>query len=71
MHDWFGFESHQPGTGRIGSHRVIRKHDLSQRTRSSVEWAVTFHSNDSVRNHEMKRDGCAQIKDEIRSELAT
>jgi len=32
MRDSVGLESYQPGTGRVGGHRIIGEHDLPQET---------------------------------------
>ena len=63
VHDSAGFESHQSRAGCIGSHRIVRKHDLPQRTRGAVEWSVAFHRHDAVRDNEVDRNGGAQIED--------
>ena len=62
VHDSSGFEPHESCAGCIGSNRVIRKYDLSQRTRGAVEWPVSFHRNNAVRDNEVDRNGGAQIK---------
>src|SRR5271157_5268517 len=63
VHDSSGFEPHESCAGCIGSNRVIRKYDLSQRTRGAVEWSVSFHCHDAVRDNEVDRNGGAQIED--------
>ena len=63
MHDSVGFESHQPGIGRIGGHRIIGEHDLSQETSGAVERPVAFHCHNAVGDHEVDRNGGAKIKD--------
>src|SRR5271157_5380028 len=65
VHDSSGFEPHESCAGCIGSNRVIRKYDLSQRTRSAVEWPVSFHRNNAVRDHKVDRNSCAQIEDAL------
>jgi|SRR6516225_227430 len=62
VHDSSGFEPHESCAGCIGSNQVVRKYDLFQRTRSSVEGAITLHGDNSVRNHDVNWNGGAQIK---------
>ena len=57
VHDSAGIESHQTRTGCIGSHRIIRKHNRSQRTRRAVKGAVPFHRHDAIRDDEVDRNG--------------
>ena len=51
MHDSAGFESHQTRTGCIGCHRIIRKHNRSQRT-IGIPWnlnaTVTINDGNST-----------------------
>src|SRR5271166_730916 len=63
VHDSSGFEPHEPCAGCVGSNRVIRKHNLSQRTSRAVEWPVSFHRYDAVSDNEVDRKGGAQIED--------
>src|SRR5208337_638539 len=63
MHDSVGFESHQPGTGRVGGHRIIGEHDLPQETSGAVERPVAFHCHNAVGDHEVDRNGGAKILD--------
>src|ERR1035441_5600868 len=63
MHDSVGFESHQPGTGRVGGYRSGGEHDLPQETSGAVEWPVSFQGHDAVRDNEVDRNGGAQIED--------
>ncbi len=65
VNDSLGMKSHQLRADCIGGHRIIRKHDLSERAGSAVERPVAFHGHDAVRDHEMDRNGCAQIKDAL------
>src|SRR5208337_5132909 len=63
MRDSLGMKSHQPSKCGIGSDRVVRKHDLFERTRSAVEGSVSFHCDYSVRDDEVNRDCGADIED--------
>src|SRR5580704_14926971 len=65
VHDSVGIESHKSGAGCVGSYRIVRKHDLSQSARGTVERPVAFHRHNPVRNYEADRSGCAQIKDAL------
>ena len=56
VYDLSGFESHQPRAGRVGSHGIVCKHNLPQRPRRAVEWPVSFHRHDPVRDHEVDGD---------------
>jgi len=49
--------------GCVGCDRIIRQHNLLKGTRSAVEWPVSFHRHDPVRDNEVDRDGCASIDD--------
>src|SRR5664279_3562506 len=69
VHDSAGVESHQARAGCIGSHRVIRQHNLSQRTRGAVEWPVSFHRNNAVRDNKVDGKGGAQIEDALLNAL--
>src|SRR5271166_1805039 len=69
MHDSVGFESHQPGTGRVGGHRIISEHDLSQETIRAVERPVAFHCYNAVGDHEVHRNGGAKIEDALLNAL--
>ena len=42
------FESHQANTGRISGNGMVRRYNLAQRARRSIQWTITFHRNDSV-----------------------
>jgi hypothetical protein len=44
VRDSVGLEPHQSRAGCIGSLRIIRKHDLTQKTRRAVKRPVSFHS---------------------------
>jgi hypothetical protein len=57
--DSVGLEPHQPCAACIGSYRVIRKHDLSQRTSRAVEGPVSFHCHNAVRDHKVDRNSCS------------
>src|SRR5664280_2205263 len=63
VHDPVGAKPHQPRAGCIASHRIVRKHNLSQRTRVAVKGPVSFHRHDAVRDNEVDRNGGAQIED--------
>ena len=63
MRDSSGVESHQLRAGCISSNRIVGEHDLPQRTSSAVEWPVSFHRNNAVRDNEVDRNGGAQIED--------
>src|SRR5271165_6187580 len=65
MRDAIGFESHESGTGCIGSLWVVRKNNLSQRTSKASKRPVSFHRHDAVRDHEVDRNGGAQIQDAL------
>src|ERR1035437_9483853 len=67
--DSVGFESHQPGASDIGSHRIIREHNLSQGTRGAVEGSVAFHGHNAVCDNEVDRNGGAQIEDALLNTL--
>jgi hypothetical protein len=55
-------ESHQVRAGRVGGDGIVGKHDLAERTRGAVEWAITFRRNDSVRNYEADWNGGAYVE---------
>ena len=59
MHDSIRFKPHQSRTGRIGSHWIVGEHDLPHGTRRAVEWPVSFHRHDAVRDDEVDRNGGA------------
>src|SRR5271167_5150711 len=65
VNDAVGFKPHQSRAGRIGSHWIIRKHDLSETTRRAVERPVSFHRHNAVRDHKVYRNSCAQIEDAL------
>ena len=65
VHDSLRFKSHQTRAGCVRSDRVIREHNLSQKTRSTVQWAVAFHGYDAVRDDKVNRNGGAQIEDAL------
>ncbi len=50
-------------------HRIIRNHDRSQRPRSSVEWPVSFHRHDPVRDNKVDRNRGAEIEDALLTAL--
>src|SRR5271165_3797129 len=52
VHDSSCFESHQPRAYRVGSHRIVCKHDLPHRPRRAVERSIAFHRHDPVRDNE-------------------
>jgi hypothetical protein len=54
VHDSAGFESHQTRAGCIGSHRIVRQHNLPQGKRSAVEGAVAFHGHNAVCDDEAR-----------------
>src|ERR1039457_1949583 len=56
VHDSAGFESHKPCAGSVGSHRIVREHDLPQSTRRAVEWPISFHRYDAVHDNEVDRE---------------
>src|SRR5579864_6710346 len=62
-------EAHESGACRVSSNRIVRKHDLSQRTSSAVEWAVPFHCHNAVGDNEVDRDGRAYINDAFLNSL--
>ena len=57
VNDSFRMKSHQPGAGRIGSHRIVCKHNLPQRPRLAVERSIAFHRHNPVRDNEVDRNG--------------
>src|SRR5271166_5546994 len=69
VHDSSGFEPHESCAGCIGSNRVIRKYDLSQRTRGAIKRPVSFHRNNAVRDNEVDRNSGAQIEDALLNAL--
>ena len=69
VHDSAGSESHQTRTGCIRSYRIVRKHNHSQRTRRAVKGTVPFHRHYAVCDHEVDRNGCAQIEDALLNAL--
>jgi hypothetical protein len=52
VHDLAGFEFHQPCAGCIGSHRIVREHNLPPADEGPVEWPVSLHRHDPVRDNE-------------------
>src|SRR5271166_2391506 len=69
MYDSIRFESHQPGTGRVGGHRIIGEHDVPQETSGAVERSVSLHGHDTVCDNEVDWNGGAQIKDALLNAL--
>src|SRR5271157_4853857 len=69
VHDSSGFEPHESRTGCIGSDRVIRNNNLPKRTSSAVKGSVAFHGLNAVCDHEMDRNGGAQIEDALLNAL--
>lgn len=65
VNDSFRMKSHQPGAGRIGSHRIIREHNLSQKATVAVKRPVSFHRQNAVRDNEMDRNCGAEIEDAL------
>src|SRR5271165_6470973 len=63
VHNSIRFKPHQSRAGCVGSHWIVGEHDLPHGTRRAVEWPVSFHRHDSVRDHEVDRNGGAQIED--------
>src|SRR5664280_1759334 len=63
VRDSSGGESHQLRAGCISSNRIVGEHDLPQETSGTVEWPVSFHCHDAVRDNEVDRNGGAQIED--------
>src|SRR5271157_1213869 len=59
VNDSDGFESHQTRTSCVGSHRIVREHNLPQRTRRSIKGPVSFHCHNAVRDHKVDRNSCA------------
>ena len=53
MPDSIGLESHQSSASRIGGNGIVCQHNLAQRARRSVQLAITFHRNDSVRYNDV------------------
>src|SRR5208337_3698189 len=69
VRDSSGVESHQLRTGCISSNRIVGEHDLLQETSGAVEWPVSFHCHDAVRDNEVDRNGGAQIEDALLNAL--
>ena len=69
VNDAVWLESHQPRAGRVGSHRVVRKHDLSQRTRGAVERTVPLHCHNPVGDDEANGNRRAKIEDALLNAL--
>ena len=69
MRDSFGVEAHQLRAGCISSNRIVGEHDLPQETSGAVEWPVSFHCHDAVRDNEVDRNGGAQIENALLNAL--
>src|SRR5271165_3847574 len=69
MNNSTGIEPHQSCAGGIGSDRIVREHDLAERTSSAVERSIAFHRYYPVRDHEMDRNGGTQIENALLNAL--
>lgn len=69
MNDPVGFKSHQPRAGCIGSHRVVRKHNSSQRASGVIKGPVSLHRYNAVCDNEVDGHSGTQIKDALLNAL--
>ena len=45
--------------------RIVCKHSFAQIPRSTVEWAIALHCDNTICNHEVNRYRCANIEDAL------
>ena len=62
VHDFLRIEAHQSSAGSVCCYWIISKHNLAERSRSTVERAIALHRDDAVSDHEMNGNSCAHIE---------
>jgi hypothetical protein len=58
-------QTHQAGTGRVGSYRVVGEDNSVQVPGGSGQWSVALHADDGVGDDEVGRHGCYKIHDAL------
>src|SRR5437016_4275171 len=59
-------QAHDAGTGGVDCYRIISDHDDAADLCLSLDWPVSFHSNNPVYNREVRPDSAVNVEDRAR-----